>query len=88
MHLSPMKRRKQTGKVTRTSCTGDLEGDANREQREQVLKSFDDDLEKSIAQQRLAATFLAFQFLCIRFDRFIILFRSIHTGQFLRSEFH
>ncbi|CAE7656910.1 Camsap1 [Symbiodinium sp. CCMP2456] len=38
-----------------------LKGDANREQRELVLKSFDEDLE--------------------RFDRFIILFRSIHTGR-------
>ncbi|CAE7684168.1 Camsap2 [Symbiodinium pilosum] len=38
-----------------------LKGEANREQREQVLRSFDQDLE--------------------RFDRFIILFRSIHTGR-------
>ncbi|CAJ1348485.1 unnamed protein product [Effrenium voratum] len=38
-----------------------LKGDANREQREQVLRSFDEDLEKC--------------------ERFIILFRSIHTGR-------
>lgn len=48
-------------KLVRNALEHCLKGDANREQREQVLKSFDDDLEK--------------------FDRFIILFRSIHTGR-------
>jgi len=38
-----------------------LKGDANREQREQVLRAFDDDL--------------------CGYERFVILFRSIHTGR-------
>ncbi|CAE8679246.1 unnamed protein product, partial [Polarella glacialis] len=38
-----------------------LKGDANREQREQVMRSFDEELQ--------------------RYERFIILFRSIHTGR-------
>eukprot|EP00434_Breviolum_minutum_P028842 symbB.v1.2.025509.t1/scaffold2452.1/size150514/10 len=48
-------------KLVRNALEHCLKGDANREQREQVLKSFDEEL--------------------LEYERFIILFRSIHTGQ-------
>lgn len=38
-----------------------LKGDANREQRERILRAFDEDL--------------------VAYDRFVILFRSVHTGR-------
>ena len=48
-------------KLVRNALEHCLKGDANREQREQVLKSFDEEL--------------------LEYERFIILFRSIHTGR-------
>ncbi|CAL1139492.1 unnamed protein product [Cladocopium goreaui] len=48
-------------KLVRNALEHCLKGDANREQREQVLKSFDEEL--------------------VEYERFILLFRSIHTGR-------